>query len=128
MGFLVANTAQLRCSMGVAPSVMMVIRPNITLANQPAANIMDFAPMTNVMPFGMCNATANPMVIAATSAALGVHTPAPCIPNTVAPWAPGVPKVMVQKQPAVDDACKLNCLWSGVISVQSAGQTKVKAG
>ena len=128
MGFLVANTAQLQCSMGVAPSAMIVLRPNILLANQPAANILDHVPMTNILPFGMCNATANPAVIAATAAALGVHTPAPCVPNTVAPWAPGVPKVLVAKSPAVDTTCKLNCLWSGVISVNSAGQTKVKAG
>ena len=126
MGFLLANTAQLSCSMGVAPSPLTVIRPNIKFGSQPAANIMDFAPMVNVKPFGMCNATANPMVIAATAAALGVHTPAPCMPNTVSPWKPGLPKIKVQKQPAVDDTCKLNCLWSGVISVTSAGQTKVK--
>jgi hypothetical protein len=126
MGLFLANTAQIRCSMGVAPAVLIVIRPTILFCNQPAANIMDYKPIANVPPFGMCNSTSNPAVIAATAAALGVHTPAPCVPNIVAPWAPGIPKVLVQKQPAVDDGCKLNCLWAGVITVSSAGQTKVK--
>jgi hypothetical protein len=52
----------------------------------PAANIMDHVPMLNILPFGVCSSPANPTVVAATAAALGVLTPMPCIP---APWAPG---------------------------------------
>ena len=126
MGFLAVATAQLQCSMGVAPSVLVVIRPNILGTKKPAANIMDNKPIANIPPFGMCNAKPNPAVIAATAAALGAPTPAPCVPNTTAPWTPGATKVMVAKQPALHDGCKLMCMWTGQISITSAGQQKVK--
>jgi hypothetical protein len=126
MGFLVVATAQLQCSMGLAPSVLTVIRPNITADHKPAANIQDNKPMVNVAPFGMCNSTSNPQVIAATAAASGVHTPMPCVPNTTAPWTPGAVKVKVQKQPALSDSCKLMCMWAGQISITNPGQQKVK--
>lgn len=126
MGFLVVATAQLQCNQGVAPSVLNVIRPNITGGGKPAANIMDNKPMANIMPFGMCNSTANPQVIAATAAAMGVHTPMPCVPNTTAPWSPGATKVKLAKMPALPDNAKLMCMWAGQISVTNPGQQKVK--
>ena len=42
-----------------------------------------------------CNSPSNPMVAAATTAALGVLTPMPCIPMTIAPWMPGSSTVMM---------------------------------
>jgi hypothetical protein len=119
----VCNSAQLKCSMGAAPSALVVLPLNrVMTSNQPAANIMDHKPMMNIMPFGMCMSMANPTVAAATAAALGVLTPMPCIPNTPAPWVPGVPTVMVGNQPAVDNSCKLMCAWGGVIQVLVPGQ------
>ena len=56
---------------------------------------MDDIPMTNIMPFGMCQSLGESEVAAATTAALGVLTPMPCIPNTPAPWVPGAPTVML---------------------------------
>jgi len=50
----------------------------------------------------------------------------PCIPATAAPWAPGVPKVLIGSMPAVDDTCKLMCNWGGVIQVTNPGQTKAQ--
>jgi hypothetical protein len=35
-----------------------------------------------------------------------------------------VPNVLIGNQPAVDNACTLNCMWAGVIQVSMAGQTK----
>ena len=119
----VCNGAMLQCSMGMAPSSLVVVPANrVMTSSQPAANIMDNKPMVNVMPFGMCMSPANPTVAAATAAALGVLTPMPCIPNTTAPWSPGAPTVMVANQPALDDTSKLMCMWAGVISVTSPGQ------
>ena len=119
----VCNGAMLQCSMGMAPSSLMVLPANRTMtSSQPAATIMDNKPMVNVMPFGMCMSPANPAVAAATAAALGVLTPMPCIPNTAAPWAPGAPTVLVAGQPALDDTSKLMCIWAGVISITSPGQ------
>jgi len=119
----VCMTAQLKCSMGAAPSVMVVLPVNrVFTSNQVAATIMDHVPMLNIMPFGMCKSPSNPVVAAATAAALGVLTPMPCIPATPAPWAPGAATVMVGNFPALNDSSKLNCLWAGIIEVSKPGQ------
>ena len=68
---------------------------------------------------------ANPTVSAATSAAMGVLTPMPCIPMTLSPWAPGSPTVMVGGQPALSSSCQLMCNWGGAITVNFAGQVTV---
>ena len=90
----------------------------------PAANIMDNIPMVNIPTFGMCQSPSNPVVAAATAAALGVLTPMPCIPATVAPWSPGASKTMIANMPALDNSCTLNCMWGGAISFSQAGQTQ----
>jgi hypothetical protein len=109
--------------MGFAPSALVVLPLNRVMSgNQPAANIMDHKPMLNIMPFGMCRSLANPTVAAATSAALGVLTPMPCIPATPAPWVPGAVTVLLGNQPSLDNTCKLNCMWAGVIQVVAPGQ------
>ncbi|MEO7056772.1 MAG: DUF4280 domain-containing protein [Caldimonas sp.] len=119
----VCSGALLQCTFGVAPSALTVLPINRMLtSSMPAANIMDNKPMVNIMPFGMCTSVANPMVASATSAALGVLTPMPCIPNTVAPWAPGSANIMLANMPTLNDTSKLNCLWGGVISVSMPGQ------
>lgn len=127
MGQYVCSNAMLMCAMGVAPSNLMVLPINrVMVGGQPAANIMDNKPMVNIMPFGMCTSIANPMVASATSAALGVLTPMPCLPNTTTPWAPGVPTVMISGQPALDSTCQLMCMWAGAISIQMPGQFTVQ--
>ena len=88
----------------------------------PAANVMDFKPFVNVMPFGMCNSMANPAVAAATAAAFGVLTPMPCVPATAAPWVPGSSKVLIGMMPALQDTAKLMCTWGGVIQVVAPSQ------
>ena len=119
----VCNGAMLQCTFGVAPSTLVVLPVNRMMTSfMPAANIMDNKPMVNIMPFGMCMSVANPTVAAATSAALGVLTPMPCIPMTPAPWAPGAPTVLLGYMPALDNTSKLMCTWAGVISVVVPGQ------
>ena len=115
--------ATLQCTFGVAPSTLVVLPVNRMMTSYvPAANIMDHVPLVNIMPFGVCTSLANPTVAAATSAALGVLTPMPCIPVTPAPWVPGAPTVMLGNMPALDNTSKLMCTWGGVISVLSPGQ------
>ena len=65
---------------------------------------------------------ANPMVAAATAAALGVLTPMPCIPATAAPWVTGVPTDMVGSLPALNNTSQLMCMWAGVITISFPGQ------
>jgi hypothetical protein len=107
----------------MAPSTFVVLPKNRMLtSSQPAANIMDHIPMVNVMPFGACMSLANPTVASATSAAMGVLTPMPCIPNTPAPWVAGAPTVMLASFPALDNVSTLTCVWGGVITVAFPGE------
>lgn len=123
MPLQVVNGAQLMCSQGVAPSALVVLPINRVMSgNQPAANIMDHKPMINILPFGMCRSPANPTVAAATSAAMGVLTPMPCVPATPAPWTPGSATVMLANFPALNNSCQLMCTWAGQITVMSPGQ------
>jgi hypothetical protein len=119
----VCNGATLACSFGMAPGSLVVIPVNRVLTSgQPAATIMDFVPMVNVMPFGACMTPSNPAVAAATSAALGVLTPMPCMPVTVAPWAAGAPTVLEGGVPVLNNTSSLSCLWGGLIQVVVPGQ------
>ena len=119
----VCNGATLQCTMGMAPSSLVVLPINmVNTSNVPAANIMDHIPMVNIMPFGMCQSPANPMVAAATAAAMGVLTPMPCIPVTPSPWVTGSPTVMLAHQPSLNKSAMLMCNWAGQISVTLEGQ------
>ncbi|MDO4503577.1 MAG: DUF4280 domain-containing protein [Clostridia bacterium] len=125
MGLPVVATAQCMCSFGMAPSNLMVLPNNkVMVENKPVANIMDNKPMVNIMPFGNCTSLSNPKVSAATSAALGVLTPMPCIPVTNAPWTPGSPTVMLGTAPILNNSSKLMCNWGGVIQITNPGATK----
>jgi len=126
MAILVANGAQIMCDMGVAPSMLTVTPgpPHVATAPVPAiqlATISDVVPLTNIPTFGMCNSPANPAVIAATAAKLGVFTPAPCVPATADPWAPPQP-VAVCGDPVFDQTATCQCAWAGTIAVVDPGQ------
>ena len=117
--------AMLQCSFCAAPASLMVLPANRVLTATPDANIMDNKPMVNILPFGVCNSPANPMVAAATAAALGVLTPMPCIPNTLAPWVPGAPTVLLANMPTLNNTSKCVCMWGGVIQITSPGEFTV---
>lgn len=120
--------AMLQCSFGMAPSQLMVtvpLRPMIQ--GKPKANIMDFVPMANIMPFGMCSSMANPTVASATAAAAGVLTPMPCIPVLTSPWMPGG-QALICNFPALLENCKLMCAYGGNISINFPGHTELTDG
>ena len=126
MPLQVCMGANMMCSFGVAPSSLVVLPVNRVNTNMmPDANIMDHIPMVNIQPFGMCMSPANPAVIAATAAALGVFTPMPCIPVTPAPWVTGAPTVILGFMPTLDNISKLMCTWGGVIQFVDAGEFTV---
>ncbi len=126
MGILVASGAMTQCTFGAAPGTLNVLPINKVMAGgPPGANIMDNKPMVNVAPFGVCMSLGNPMVAAATAAALGVLTPMPCIPNTAAPWVVGAPTVLMGNMPALNNSSMLMCNWGGVIKVVVPGQFTV---
>jgi hypothetical protein len=125
MPLQVVSGATLACTFGAAPSTLTVLPVNrVMCGGMPAASIMDFAPIENIAPFGVCLSIANPQVAAATAAALGVFTPQPCIPATTAPWTPGAPNLLLGGQPSLDNTSTCMCMWAGVISVVSPGQVQ----
>lgn len=110
----VVMTATCTCPFGTAPCVVTVSsQQTVTMANQLAATIMD-----NKLPtFGMCTSLANPAVASATASASGVLTPMPCVPLTIAPWAPGAPTVLVGGKPLLNNSSKLLCTYGGAIQI-----------
>jgi hypothetical protein len=125
MGMQVCMGAMMQCSFGVAPSSLVVLPANKVLTATPDANIMDNKPMVNIMPFGTCSSMSNPVVAAATAAALGALTPMPCLPVIPAPWAPGSPTVLIANMSALNSDSKLMCAYGGVIQITNPGQTTV---
>ncbi len=128
MAKYVTMGASLQCTYGMSPSVLVVIDPTRpTIQNKFKANIMDFVPLTNIITFGMCQSMSNPTVSSATSAAMGVLTPMPCVPATTTPWNPGG-KAYIQNMPALLDNCKLTCMWGGSITIKDPGHTENSTG
>jgi hypothetical protein len=125
MGLQVCMGAALQCSGGVAPSSLVVLPAGRPMCPTPAANIADMAPFMNIPPFGMCQLPSNPMVAAATAAALGALTPMPCTPMPAGTWVPGNPKVLIGNMPALTSDSKLMCAFGGSISIVFPGQVKV---
>lgn len=122
----VTHGALLQCSFGLSPCPLVVLPDKrVTAGMLPVATILDNKPLVNVASFGMCSSPSNPEVAALTAAALGVLTPAPCLPALSAPWEPGTPTVTVGGLPALDTNCKLMCDWGGVIAVEAPAQMTV---
>lgn len=124
MPFHVCLGATLQCTMSMGtPGKLVVVAPHMTLTGTLlAANIMDHQPFANITPFPICQAPGNPLVAAATAAALGVPTPAACLPMTMSPWAPGSTTVMLDNQPALNQSSKTPCSCGGVVSILVEGQ------
>lgn len=111
--------AMLQCTFGVAPSPFLVFPYHTDMHSTlvPSANIMDNKPMVNIQPFGMCSCLANPVVAAATAAAMGVLTPMPCVPVTAAPWMLDSPPThLLDGLPALNDSSKCMCAYGGTIA------------
>ena len=127
MPMQVCMGASMQCTFGLAPSSLIVLPKNKVFTDEmPDANIMDHVPIVNIAPFGMCTTPSNPAVAAATTAAMGVLTPVPCVPATPAPWVTGAPTVLLANFPTLDDISKLMCTWGGVITFVTPGEATVE--
>jgi hypothetical protein len=114
-----------RCNYGAASSALLVEPSKHVDACLAAATVQDSKPFVNVLPFGMCRSLSNPMVVAATVAAMGSLQPMPCIPMTSGSWSPGSPTVRIGGEVALNNNSKLRCSWGGVITITMAGQFTV---
>jgi hypothetical protein len=120
--------AMLACSFGVAPSTLVPKGTSkVMIEGRPAATVLDNVGGANIPPFGMCSSLANPTVAAATSAALGVLTPMPCVPVVPAPWVPGAMKTMIGKQPALVSGSMCQCAFGGVIQMTMPGAVRTSS-
>jgi hypothetical protein len=123
---VVGATSSIQCSFGLVPTPLIVLPDRtVTAEGMLMGNISDMLPLANIEPFGDCVSLANPEVLAATIAALGVLTPMPCIPVTVEPWVSEALTVLVQGMPAIDETAILMCTWLGVIHINEPGNFTV---
>ena len=117
----------LKCSFGNVPTPIMVLPDKKVNSMLPVAVKTDHLPFLNILPFGMCSNPANPMVAAATAAALGVLTPMPCIPCTVQDWTGFCGKVKIQGKEVINMDSRLQCLYGGSIQAAAPTQPRVLA-
>ena len=125
MAKYVCNGAQLKCMMGDAPSMLVVVGKSGRYEGKDIANIMDHQPLTNIQPFGMCKSPSNPTVATATASNAGKLQPMPCVPNTTSPWINGKMNVKAFGQPALMTNSKLMCMWTGVIKIEDENTSSV---
>jgi hypothetical protein len=109
----VVDGAQLKCSLGVSPSKLIVLpdRKEI-LTGKYKANITDCKP-ANIPPFGACKITSPPK---------------PCTPACII-WLGGKFDHKLQGIPALLDSCKVMCMaGGGIIEITDCGQGVTKRG
>lgn len=116
---VLTSGSAIKCSLAVPPGTSFLIgQPTPAFAaGATVVTIAMIAPYTNIVPFALCKAQANPLVIAATAAAMGTPTPAPCLPAVVAPWSPASQSTKVAGMAAALKSSKCTCAWGGSISV-----------
>lgn len=125
MGQNAVTGGLMMCSFGVAPATLNALPlARVTIEGRPAAVVSSNAPFVNIPTFGMCMSLANPTVAAATTAALGVLTPMPCVPVTAAPWMPGAPRTLIGGQPALVSGSTCVCSFGGVIQLTMPGAVR----
>ncbi|GAB3248640.1 DUF4280 domain-containing protein [Kineosporia babensis] len=123
----VVNGALLQCSMGTVPAPIGVLPlGRVMVEGQPVARITDNVPGVNIKPFGLCRSLANPAVAAATTAALGVLTPMPCLPVPAGPWTSPATRTMGSNLPVLAAGGTCICAFAGVISVQMPGAVRTQ--
>ncbi len=105
-GPFVGMGALIMCDKGVVPLPLVVTPQNRVMGTAgPLANIMDFIPMNNIKPFGIC-------------AVLGGL---PCVPAIVAPWIVGCPIVHVGPMPALTMQSQAMCALGGQVKILFPG-------
>ncbi|MFM7042568.1 MAG: DUF4280 domain-containing protein [Planctomycetaceae bacterium] len=126
-GLLVNTGSMCLCNKGIAPMPLAAGVPTVMASGTPSFNKLNATPLEAVPSFTMCTSTSNPEVAAATSAAMGVLTPMPCVP--VIPtmqWSGTSTVVNIAGQPAVTDKSSITCQWGGTIKIITTANLTVK--
>jgi len=120
--------ALLQCAMGTVPTPMNVLPlARVMVEGRPVARITDTVPGLNIVPFGLCRSPANPVVAAATAAALGVLVPMPCFPVPAGPWISPVTRTVAGGLPLLAAGGTCMCAYGGAITVQMPGAVRSQA-
>jgi hypothetical protein len=115
--------AMTECTWGSMDSrLILPLSHGVYIKGRAQLNIMDFKPIMNILPFGMCSSLLNPLVAAATAANQGVLRKMPCIPVVVTPWMKGKMDKLVENQPALLCSSMNMCLFAGLITINDDGQ------
>lgn len=126
MGAVVVADAMIACSFGSQPGKLIVTSQQTVLAEgKPIATIQDVMPLVNISSMGMCSSLQNPQVAAATSAALGVLTPQPCIPCIQGTWNAAQGKCIAGGKPCLTSESTARCAYMGALSIVNPGQKKI---
>lgn len=129
MADFVAAFALIQCSMGTAPGPLQIVPGHAVTVNQRVvATTLDNVPMVNIPSFGMCQSPSNPTVATATTAAMGVLTPMPCIPVIPAPWTPGSVTVTISNRTVLTGSSQCLCAYGGAITIKNSGTSGVTSG
>lgn len=115
----VVAEAVTHCSFGVAPCPLQVLPDAMVLIEGRPAATITCNEMLNIPTFGMCMTLSNPEVASATTAALGVLTPMPCVP-VLSPWVPES-ETLIGGQPALVESSTCVCAYGGVVEIMFAG-------
>lgn len=108
-GNLVCMNALCACNKGAAPTPLTVTSQQLrTVNNQLVATVMDFAPIVNIKPFGICQQLTN----------LASGVPTPCVPVPVGPWSPGSAIETITNLAVLTADSKLTCGVGGEITIK----------
>lgn len=117
--------AILQCSCGESRCVAKMPRSHGVFTKTKAQlNIMDFVPIANVGPFGLCSSMTNPVVAAATAKNGGGLQKMPCVPVITMPWIGGKEDTLIENFPALLNTCTNMCTWAGKITIEDDGQER----
>ena len=117
---VVVGESLVRCSFGAAPAPLNVLPDALVVSDELPVATISCCEIVNIETFGMCMSLSNPEVAAATSAALGVLTPMPCLP-LLTPWIPESPLVLVGGQPVLVESATCMCAYGGVVDILPSG-------
>lgn len=107
-GKLVCEGAECSCNQGQMPTALIVTTQQLlSIGGLRVATVMDYVPMTNVVPFGICQQL--------TKVAGG--TPTPCAPMPAGPWAPGSSVQSILGMKALTAYSTMVCGVGGQISI-----------
>lgn len=123
MGQIITSGSMMTCSFGMSPCPFQAISASTVLSKTPVGTIQDTS-LASIATFGMCSSLSNPSVSAATTAALGVLTPMPCLPLISGSWFPPQ-KILVKGSPILTSDSKCICAYGGNISFISSIQMNV---